>query len=251
LRVGYFAQHQIEELIADETPLQHMERLLQGARQGEVRAQLGRFGFSGDKANVEVRQLSGGERARLSLALITRDAPHILILDEPTNHLDVDARDALVQALTDFGGAVVVVSHDRHLLGLIADRLLLVDDGTVKEFNGNLDDYRDMILASAQGRGANGDKPAKRENRKVERRLSAELRERNQALRKTLTQAEAEVARLSKRRAEIDEMLSAPQSNGGPSVSELMKTRAEVERNLASAEHRWLEASEAAERARG
>jgi len=251
LRVGYFAQHQIEELIADETPLQHMERLLQGARQGEVRAQLGRFGFSGDKANVEVRQLSGGERARLSLALITRDAPHILILDEPTNHLDVDARDALVQALTDFGGAVAVVSHDRHLLGLIADRLLLVDDGTVKEFNGNLDDYRDMILASAQGRGANGDKPAKRENRKVERRLSAELRERNQALRKTLTQAEAEVARLSKRRAEIDEMLSAPQSNGGPSVSELMKTRAEVERNLASAEHRWLEASEAAERARG
>ena len=251
LRVGYFAQHQIDELIADETPLQHMERLLPAAKPGEVRAQLGRFGFSGDKANVEVRQLSGGERARLSLALITRDAPHILILDEPTNHLDVDARDALVQALTDFGGAVVVVSHDRHLLGLIADRLLLVDDGTVKEFNGNLDDYRDMILASAQGRGANGDKPAKRENRKAERRLSAELRERNQALRKTLTQAEAEVARLSKRRAEIDEMLSAPQSNGGPSVSELMKTRAEVERNLASAEHRWLEASEAAERARG
>ena len=251
LRVGYFAQHQIEELIADETPLQHMERLLGSAKQGEVRAQLGRFGFSGDKANVLVRKLSGGERARLSLALITRDAPHILILDEPTNHLDVDARDALVQALTDFGGAVVVVSHDRHLLGLIADRLLLVDDGTVKEFDGNLDDYRDMILASAQGRGANGDKPAKRENRKVERRLSAELRERNQVLRKTLTQAEAEVARLSKRRAEIDQMLSAPQSNGGPSVSELMKTRAEVERNLASAEHRWLEASEAADRATG
>ncbi len=251
LRVGYFAQHQIEELVADETPLQHMERLLPAAKPGEVRAQLGRFGFSGDKANVEVRQLSGGERARLSLALITRDAPHILILDEPTNHLDVDARDALVQALTDFGGAVVVVSHDRHLLGLIADRLLLVDDGTAKEFDGNLDDYRDMILASAQGRGANGDKPAKRENRKVERRLSAELRERNQALRKTLTQAEAEVDRLSKRRAEIDEMLSAPQSNGGPSVSELMKTRAEVERNLATAEHRWLEASEAADRARG
>ena len=146
LQVGYFAQHQIEELVPDETPFQHMERLLPGAKPGEVRAQLGRFGFSGDKANLAVRQLSGGERARLSLALITRDAPHILILDEPTNHLDVDARDALVEALTEFGGAVVVVSHDRHLLGLIADRLVLVDNGTAKEFDGSLDDYRDLVL---------------------------------------------------------------------------------------------------------
>ncbi len=143
LRVGYFAQHQIEELIADETPLQHMQSLLLSASPGEVRGQLGRFGFSGDKVNVPVRQLSGGERARLSLALITREAPHILILDEPTNHLDVEARDALVEALAEFGGAVVVVSHDRHLLGLIADRLLLVDGGTVTAFDGTLDDYRD------------------------------------------------------------------------------------------------------------
>ncbi len=158
LKVGYFAQHQIEELVAGETPLQHMQRLLPNSGPGEVRAQLGRFGFSGDKANVEVRQLSGGERARLSLALITRDAPHILILDEPTNHLDIDARDALVEALAGFGGAVVVVSHDRHLLGLTADRLLLVDDGTVKEFDGSLDDYRDLVLASGP---ADGQKPAK------------------------------------------------------------------------------------------
>jgi ATP-binding cassette subfamily F protein 3 len=248
LRVGYFAQHQIEELVPDETPLQHMQSLLPGATPGEVRGQLGRFGFSGDKVNVAVRQLSGGEKARLSLALITREAPHILILDEPTNHLDVEARDALVEALAEFGGAVVVVSHDRHLLGLIADRLLLVDGGTAKEFDGTLDDYRDTILASAQGRGEDGEKPTKRENRKAERRLSAEMRERNQALRKTAAQAEAEIARLAKRRAEIDAQLAAPQANGSPSVSELMKSRAEVERNLASAEHRWLEASEAAER---
>ncbi|MGZ8416114.1 MAG: ABC-F family ATP-binding cassette domain-containing protein [Methyloceanibacter sp.] len=248
LRVGYFAQHQIEELVPDETPLQHMQSLLPGATPGEVRGQLGRFGFSGDKVNVAVRQLSGGEKARLSLALITREAPHILILDEPTNHLDVEARDALVEALAEFGGAVVVVSHDRHLLGLIADRLLLVDGGTAKEFDGTLDDYRDTILASAQGRGEDGEKPTKRENRKAERRLSAEIRERNQALRKTAAQAEAEIARLAKRRAEIDAQLAAPQANGSPSVSELMKSRADVERNLASAEHRWLEASEAAER---
>jgi ATP-binding cassette subfamily F protein 3 len=251
LRVGYFAQHQIEELVADETPLQHMQGLLLSASPGEVRGQLGRFGFSGDKVNVPVRQLSGGERARLSLALITREAPHILILDEPTNHLDVEARDALVEALAEFGGAVVVVSHDRHLLGLIADRLLLVDGGTVAAFDGTLDDYRDTILGVGGDRAEEVDRPAKRENRKAERRLSAELRERNQALRKTAAQAEAEVARLSKRRAEIDAQLAAPKANGGSSVSELMKTRAEVERNLVSAEHRWLEASEAVERAGG
>ncbi len=248
LRVGYFAQHQIEELVADETPLQHMQSLLPSASPGAVRGQLGRFGFSGDKANVPVRQLSGGERARLSLALITREAPHILILDEPTNHLDVEARDALVEALAEFGGAVVVVSHDRHLLGLIADRLLLIDGGTATEFDGTLDDYRDTILAAGGDRAEEGERPAKRDNRKAERRLSAEMRERNQALRKTVTQAEAEMARLAKRRAEIDAMLAAPPANG-QSVSELMKSRAEVERNLSLAEHRWLEASEAVERA--
>ena len=245
LRVGYFAQHQIEELVPDETPLQHMQLLLPAASPGQVRAQLGRFGFSGDKVHVPVRQLSGGERARLSLALITREAPHILILDEPTNHLDVEAREALVEALAGFAGAVVAVSHDRHLLGLIADRLLLVNDGTATEFDGSLDDYRETVLASAQGRTEDGS--AKRENRKAERRPSVETRERHKQLRKAVVQAEAQVNRLWRRRAEIDAQLSAPQSNGGPSVGELMKTRAEVERNLQAAEHRWLEASEAAD----
>jgi ATP-binding cassette subfamily F protein 3 len=248
LQVGYFAQHQIEELSPDDTPLQHMQRLLPDASPGAVRAQLGRFGFSGDKANVAVRALSGGERARLSLALITREAPHILILDEPTNHLDLEARDALVEALAEFGGAVVVVSHDRHLLGLIADRLLLIDDGTATSFDGSLDDYRDLVLGSGQAVGADGQKSAK-PDRKLDRRQSAAARERHQALRKQASLAEAEVNRLWQRRAEIDQLLAAP-GNGGPSASELMKTRAEVERNLASAEHRWLEASEAADRVR-
>jgi ATP-binding cassette, subfamily F, member 3 len=194
LHVGYFAQHQIEELVPGDTPLQHMTRLLPAARSGEVRAQLGRFGFSGDKAHVQVRHLSGGERARLALALITREAPHILILDEPTNHLDVDAREALIQALNEYGGAVVVVSHDRHLLELIADRLVLVADGTATEFVGSLDDYRDRIL----GRGADngqGGKPSKGASRKDERRKVAKAREHNQALRKAATQAEAEMKR--------------------------------------------------------
>jgi ATP-binding cassette subfamily F protein 3 len=249
LRVGYFAQHQIEELVPDETPLQHMERLLTGAKPGEVRAQLGRFGFSGDKAHVPVRQLSGGEKARLSLALITREAPHILILDEPTNHLDVEAREALVEALAGFGGAVVAVSHDRHLLGLIADRLIRVDGGTAQEFAGSLDEYRDMVLGAAGG-GGSGDQSPKQEPRKAARRNSTEAREQSKTLRKAVALAEAELNRLWKRRSELDSLLAAPQANGGASVSALMKTRAEVERELQVAEQRWLEASDAADRAR-
>ena len=252
LRVGYFAQHQIEELVPNDTPLQHMERLLAGAKPGEVRAQLGRFGFSGDKANVAVRQLSGGERARLSLALITRDAPHILILDEPTNHLDVDAREALVEALAGFGGAVVVVSHDRHLLGLTADRLVLVDGGTAQDFAGSLDDYRAMVLRPGNGGAEDGDtNGTKRASRKDERRrVAAESRESAKALRKQVAQAESEMKRLSQQRAEIDEVLSRPNTNGA-SIAELMKTRSEVERRLAAAEQSWIEASEAVERSQG
>jgi ATP-binding cassette subfamily F protein 3 len=249
LRVGYFAQHQIEELIAGETPLQHMERVLPEAKPGGVRAQLGRFGFSGEKVNLAVRQLSGGERARLSLALITRDAPHILILDEPTNHLDVEAREALVEALAGFGGAVIVVSHDRHLLGLIADRLVLVDGGTAQDFAGSLEDYRELVLGSGDaGADGDGDGRAKRGNRKGERRLAAELRESSKILRKQVAEAEAEVKRLGQKRGEIDEMLARPNANGS-SVAELMKARAEIERRLAAAEQTWLEASEAVERA--
>jgi ATP-binding cassette subfamily F protein 3 len=147
MKVGYFTQYQVEELDGADTPYQHMARLMKGATPSAVRSQLGRFGFSGDKALTEVRKLSGGERARLALALITKDAPHLLILDEPTNHLDVDAREALVQALNDYSGAVVVVSHDRHMLQLTADRLVLVDGGTATEFDGSLDDYTAMVLA--------------------------------------------------------------------------------------------------------
>jgi ATP-binding cassette, subfamily F, member 3 len=249
LKVGYFAQHQIEELVAEETPLQHMERLLPGAKPGAVRAQLGRFGFSGEKAMVAVHKLSGGERARLSLALITRDAPHILILDEPTNHLDVDAREALVQALAAFGGAVVVVSHDRHLLGLIADRLLLVADGTARPFDGSLDDYRDQVLGGGNGKGGGGKTPAKKVNRKEERRAAADARERTKGLRKEIATAEAEMKRLEQARAAIDAKLAAPAPAN--EASALMKQRGEVERDLAAAEARWLEASEAAEQAMG
>src|SRR4051812_40598621 len=172
LKVGYFTQYQVEELDGADTPFQHMARLMKGAAPAAVRSQLGRFGFSGDKALTEVRKLSGGERARLALALITREAPHLLILDEPTNHLDVDAREALVQALNGYSGAVIIVSHDRHMLELIADRLVLVDGGTAREFDGSLEDYTALVLA--KDAAASG--PAKT-NRKDERRAAAAARE--------------------------------------------------------------------------
>jgi ATP-binding cassette subfamily F protein 3 len=248
MRVGYFAQHQIEELVPEESPLQHMTRLMPDAKPGAVRAQLGRFGFSGDKAFLEVKSLSGGERARLALALITRDAPHMLILDEPTNHLDVDAREALVQALNEYNGAVILVSHDRHMVELTADRLVLVADGTAQDFAGTLEDYRELILRGDDPEEA---KEAKRVSRKDERRLAAQARERSQALREAVKRTEAEVARLTTRRSAIDRALFDPTTAEAAykdkPVTDLLKLRADVERELSAAEGRWLEASEALE----
>jgi ATP-binding cassette subfamily F protein 3 len=253
MQVGYFAQHQVEELDIEETPLQHMTRQMPAAKPSQVRAQLGRFGFSGDKAELKVRHLSGGERARLSLALITRDAPHMLILDEPTNHLDVDAREALVQALNEYDGAVVVVSHDRHLLELTADRLVLVADGTAAEFGGSLDDYRDLILGRNGSGAESEERSGKRVSRKDERRNAAEARARNQALRQAVKQAETAMTRLTEQRSDIDRALFDPKNYEGPhkdrTVTQLMKTRAEIEEKLAAAEARWMEAAEALERA--
>jgi ATP-binding cassette subfamily F protein 3 len=161
----------------------------------------------------------------------------------------VEAREALVEALAGFGGAVVVVSHDRHLLGLIADRLVLVDGGTAQDFAGSLDEYRAMVLRPGNGgRDANGAKHASSKDER--RRLAAESRESAKALRKQIAHAESEIKRLSQQRAEIDEMLSRPNTNGS-SVAELMKTRSVVERSLASAEQSWIEASEAIERSQG
>jgi ATP-binding cassette subfamily F protein 3 len=229
-----------------------MARLMPEAKPAAVRAQLGRFGFSGDKAVVEVGKLSGGERARLALALITRDAPHLLILDEPTNHLDVDAREALVQALNDYRGAVVVVSHDRHMLELTADRLVLVDDGKATEFAGTLDDYTDLVLGRNQPAKAAGE-TVSRGNRKDERRAAAEAREKSQGLRKAVKVAEEEVVRLTARRSAIDRALFDP-ANADPgdakrTTTELMRLRGEAERDLERAEAKWLEAGEALERA--
>ena len=251
LRVGYFGQHQVEELGTEDTPVQHMTRLMPDAKPGAVRAQLGRFGFSGEKAELSVRHLSGGERARLSLALITRDAPHLLILDEPTNHLDVDAREALVQALNEYSGAVIIISHDRHLLELTADRLVVIADGGAKDFAGTLDEYRDFVLGGSNRSIKDNRRSVPKRSRKDERRLAAKEREQTKELRKAVTKAERKLERLAALRTNIDRALFDPKTYDGSdknqTTTELMKKRAEVEKAFTDAETRWLEANEALE----
>lgn len=249
MRVGYFTQYQVEELDTDDTALEHMTRIMRGASPAAVRGQLGRFGFSGDKATTKVGKLSGGERARLALALITRDAPHMLILDEPTNHLDVDAREALVQALNMYKGTVVLVSHDRHMLEMTADRLVLVDNGTAKEFDGSLDDYIAFVLKGDAGQGDAASKADRAANKKA----SAEQRERFNALKKTLRGIEDEMAKLTRERDALDKAMNDPAAaeprHAKLSMGELNKRRAEVVDKLAEAETRWMEAGEAMEAA--
>ena len=252
MKVGYFTQYQVEELSGGDTPLEHMTRAMKDKTPGAVRAQLGRFGFSGARATQEVGKLSGGERARLALALITYEAPHMLILDEPTNHLDVDAREALVQALTEFGGAVVVVSHDRHMLEASADRLVLVDGGRAVDYDGSLDDYTEQVLGRNDARPEGGARVSK-VDKKEARKAAAAAREASAGLRKAVNEAEAEIKRLTTRRSQIDAALFNPAdavpADARLTATELMKARADIERSLAKAEERWIEAGAALESA--
>ncbi|MCY7338997.1 MAG: ATP-binding cassette domain-containing protein, partial [Sphingomonas bacterium] len=224
-------------------PLQHMSRAMKGMTPGAVRAQLGRFGFSGDKAMTRVDKLSGGERARLALALITRDAPHLLILDEPTNHLDVDSREALVQALNGYDGAVILVSHDRHMVELTADRLVLVEGGEAIDYPGSIDDYIDFVLGRNQPRAE-----ARPKGSKADRKADARARDEARALKKKAAEAEAVSARLAAQcsaldRAMVDPAAAAPELAGLP-MSELARRRAKIATDLEAAEARWIEASD-------
>jgi ATP-binding cassette subfamily F protein 3 len=218
-----------------------MSRAMEGKTPAAVRAQLGRFGFSGDKATTKVAKLSGGERARLALALITREAPHLIILDEPTNHLDVDAREALVQALNGYDGAVILISHDRHMVELTADRLVLVDDGKAIDYDGSIDDYIDFVLGRNQPRPeakAKGHKASRNDNSRDEAK----------ALKKKVAEAESATARIAAKCAEIDAALIDP-SKAAPDLrtlnaGELARRRAALAQELEQAEAYWLEISE-------
>jgi ATP-binding cassette subfamily F protein 3 len=243
MKVGYFTQYQVEELDSHDTPLEHMTRVMKGKTPAAVRAQLGRFGFSGERATGQVGKMSGGEKARLALALITRDAPHMLILDEPTNHLDVDAREALVQALNGYKGAVILVSHDRHMVELTADRLVLVDGGRANEFDGSLEDYTAFIL-SKDGSGKSGGGKGKAKEKKA----AAEARDKAQTLKKQVSEAEAKMAKLTAERSALDRAMFDPKTadpaHAKLSMGDLSKKRADVAKALEEAEAGWLTLTE-------
>jgi ATP-binding cassette subfamily F protein 3 len=247
LKVGYFAQHQTDELVAAENPIDHMARALPNAPPPKLRAQLARFGLDADRAETPIANLSGGEKARLLLALATRDAPQLLILDEPTNHLDIDARDALVKALSDFQGAVLLITHDPHLVDLVADRLWLVGDGSVKPFDGDLDDYRALLVERAR--------PAARANavtRKDDRRERAEARAALAPIRKKAQEAEKRLAMLAAERARIESKLADPALYAPGRTSEMTAANARlaaIAKEAAAAEEAWLMAEEELEAA--
>ena len=247
LKVGYFAQHQTDELVMDENPIDHMTRALPRATPTQVRGQLARFGLDANRAETPIANLSGGEKARLLLALATRDAPQLLLLDEPTNHLDIDAREALVKALADFQGAVLLITHDPHLVELVADRLWLVADGTVRPFDGDLDEYR-VLLADRARPAAKADSVTRRDDR----RERAEARMALAPLRKQAKDAEARLAKLAAERVRIEAKLADPAlyAPGRAADVTAANTRlAAIRREAAAVEEAWLAAEEALEAA--
>jgi len=272
LRVGYYDQDQTQAFDMERTPFHHLQAIMPQAPEHKVRAQLGRFGFAQDRANRKVGQLSGGERARLLFALTTHDAPHLLLLDEPTNHLDIEARDALVAALSAFQGAVILVSHDPRMVSATADRLWLVADGGCKQFDGDIADYKKHLQderKSAQRAEKQGEKKKKdkdvsakpavtladaprmksAEAQKEERRVAAEARHQLKPLRQALTAAEKVVDRLTKEKATIEAKLADPKLYEGPpaEVTKLQRDLGHVAHSLAQAEDEWLTAHEAYE----
>ncbi len=251
LRIGYFAQHQTEELDFSVTPIIELgRRRPPGTPEREVRGHLGAFGFSQKRAETVISSLSGGEKARLLFALMTLEKPHILLLDEPTNHLDMDSREALIEAINLFPGAVVIVSHDPHILELTVDRFWLIERGRVSPFDGDLDDYRNRFTESqAPAREkAQADSSGDRTN---DRKRAAERRQALAPLKKQLQQAEARVATLEKERTRVKEALADPKlyGKGVGRLLDLQKELGAVEKDVAAAEATWLDLQEKFERA--
>ena len=238
LRIGYFAQHQVDELFVDETPLDHIRRLRPEKTPAQLRAILGGFGIGAEQADTEVGRLSGGQKTRLSLLLATIDAPHLLILDEPTNHLDIESREALVEALTAYSGAVVLVSHDMHLLSLVADRLWLVKGGRVTPYDDDLDTYRSQLLS--------GDKPttmAPSDKPKIKRASRDEIL----ALRAEVRKCEDRLEKLMEMHEKLSAKLADPELYSDNNIADLEvwnKKFAEVEEAMSRAETLWVTALE-------
>ncbi len=244
LRIGFFAQHQVDELRVEETPLQHLLRERPAEGQARLRARLAGFGLMAAQAETEVGRLSGGQKARLSLLLATLPAPHLLILDEPTNHLDIESREALVEALTAYTGAVILVSHDMHLLSMVADRLWLVKDGHVKSYDDDLQAYRRMLLTP--------DKPTSDKQKAAKVAKPKATREQVMALRADVRKCEERVAKINDMRDKLAKKLADPELYEDSRKGELEtwnRKYAEVMDGLGKAEAMWMAALERLESA--
>lgn len=259
LTIGYFAQHQLEALDPDETPLEVMRRKAPQEREQQLRDHLGRFRFSGEKVDTKIGVLSGGEKARLALSLIVWDKPNLIVLDEPTNHLDMATREALTVALADFEGTLLLVSHDRHLLRSVCDKLLLVHDGRVTEYDGDFDDYAAFVLqhrrlSLAAEKEASAEKTGEDTsgvNRREQRRLEAQERNRIAALKKPLL---AQLAKIEKEMNAVSEMVKSLdaqlsdtawyEKTSPAEVAEVTKARGEAAGKLEELEAAWLDMSE-------
>ena len=258
LKLGYFAQHQVEQLREEYSPLWHLRQIEPDTREQEFRDYLGGFDFRGDMASSAVGRFSGGEKARLTLALIVRQKPNLLLLDEPTNHLDIEMREALTEALQDYGGALVVVAHDRHLLRATTDALWLVADGKITQFDGDLDDYRDWVLNLRRRERVEPETDiatASPVDRKAQKREQAAARQRLADARRPIAARQAaiekEMAGYNREKEQLDAWLAQPDAYAEAMKDELktnVARQGEVVWQLARLETEWLELAEALER---
>ncbi|WP_294641740.1 ABC-F family ATP-binding cassette domain-containing protein [uncultured Aureimonas sp.] len=251
LKIAMFAQHQIDDLRPNETAVQHVRRFMPDAPEAKVRARVAQMGLPTQKMDTVADSLSGGEKARLLMGLATIDAPNLLILDEPTNHLDIEARESLVHALNDFPGAVILISHDRHMVEATMDRLWIVGDGTVKRYDGDLDDYKKLILSGARSGGGNQgeaieEAPAPVVSKVDQRRLAAEKREALKPLKKKITNLEVQMSRLQATIKDLDEKLADPAlyTRDPTKAADLGRQKSSAEKTLERCEAEWLEFTE-------
>ncbi len=251
--VGYFAQHQLDDLNPLSTPYDYMVKLMPDATEAQKRTKLGTFGFSADKADTKCANLSGGEKARLLLALTAFHAPHLLILDEPTNHLDIDSREALIHALAEYEGAVVLISHDRHLVEATADRLWVVKGGTVSNYDGDMEGYRAELLSergAGAGRAANAGVGDDRVDRSAQRRMAAQKRQQLAPLKKLMQDAEKRVEKFMAELVKLDAQLADPKLYTDAQLTQkITLERGLIAKKLAEAEEQWMTATAAFEEA--
>ncbi|MCA1241636.1 ABC-F family ATP-binding cassette domain-containing protein [Stappia stellulata] len=262
MNVAFFAQHQLDDLVPADSPVAHVRKLMPDAAESKVRSRVNRFGLPTSRMDTPAQDLSGGEKARLLLGLATFEGPHLLILDEPTNHLDIESREALIQAVNEYEGAVILISHDRHLVEACADRLWLVANGGVSSFEGDMEDYRRLILqkdrpnktgkakqaaadAAAAEEAAKPEEPENPRSAQERRKDAAERRSRLAPLRKEIKAAEAEIARIQSKMEKLDAALADPDFflKDAERASKFVKERAFLEKKLAKTEQGWLELS--------